>query len=117
MAAKKRIGRPPKSEEDRKAVNFTFRSRGQMRDRLQAAAAASRRSISEEIEYRLENSFREDDRYGGPHLSAVFRLLADHKALLRRRRERSGQKVTGFGTESRKSSPNCSLKNCLGFTP
>jgi Arc-like DNA binding domain len=81
MAAKKRIGRPPKSEEDRKAVNFTFRSRGQMRDLLQAAAAASKRSISEEIEYRLQNSFREEDSYGGPRLSAVFRLLADYKAL------------------------------------
>lgn len=46
MTAKKRIGRPPKAKEDRKAVNFTFRSRGEMRERLQAAAAASGRSIS-----------------------------------------------------------------------
>jgi Arc-like DNA binding domain len=81
MAAKKRIGRPPKSEEDRKGVNFTFRNRGQMRERLQEAAAASKRSISEEIEHRLEDSFRNEDIYGGPHLSAVFRLLASHKAL------------------------------------
>jgi hypothetical protein len=81
MSGKKRIGRPPKSEEDRRDVNFTFRSRGQMRERLKTAADAARRSISEEIEYRLENSFREDDRYGGPYLSAVFRLLADYKAL------------------------------------
>jgi hypothetical protein len=83
MAPKKRIGRPPKSEEDRKAVNFTFRSRGQMRDLLKAAAAASGRSISEEIEYRLQNSFREDDSYGGPHLSAVFRVIANSIALLK----------------------------------
>jgi aminopeptidase N len=60
MAAKKR-GRPPKAKEDRKAVNFTFRSRGQMRDLLKAAAAASKRSISEEIEYRLERSFRQQE--------------------------------------------------------
>jgi Arc-like DNA binding domain len=83
MAPKKRIGRPPKSEEDRKAVNFTFRSRGQMRDLLKAAAAASGRSISEEIEYRLQNSFREDDSYGGPRLSAVFRVIANSIALLK----------------------------------
>src|SRR5262249_31991569 len=61
MAAKKRIGRPPKSEEDRKAVNFTFRSRGQMRERLREAATASRRSISEEIEHRLERSFQQQE--------------------------------------------------------
>jgi predicted HicB family RNase H-like nuclease len=61
MAAKKRIGRPPKAEEDRKAVNFTFRSRGQMRERLQAAAIAVGRSISEEIEFRLERSFWQEE--------------------------------------------------------
>jgi predicted HicB family RNase H-like nuclease len=61
MAAKKRIGRPPKAKEDRKAVNFTFRSRGQMRERLQAAAIAVGRSISEEIEFRLERSFWQEE--------------------------------------------------------
>jgi predicted HicB family RNase H-like nuclease len=64
MAAKKRIGRPPKAEEDRKAVNFTFRSRGQMRERLQAAAIAAGRSISEEIELRLERSFWQEEIEG-----------------------------------------------------
>jgi hypothetical protein len=83
MAAKKRIGRPPKAKEDRKAVNFTFRSRGQMRERLQTAAMASGCSISEEIERRLEESFRTEDLYGGPHISAVFRILANHIALAR----------------------------------
>jgi predicted HicB family RNase H-like nuclease len=60
MAAK-RIGRPPKAEEDRKAVNFTFRSRGQVRERLQAAADGARRSVSEEIEIRLERSFWQEE--------------------------------------------------------
>ena len=64
MSAKKRIGRPPKAKEDRKAVNFTFRSRGQMRERLQAAAIASGRSISEEIELRLERSFWREEIEG-----------------------------------------------------
>jgi hypothetical protein len=78
MAAKKRIGRPPKAKEDRKAVNFTFRSRGPMRERLQAAATASGRSISEEIERRLEQSFQADELYGAPRISAVFHILASH---------------------------------------
>jgi hypothetical protein len=51
MTAKKRTGRPPKGEEDRKDVNFTFRSRRQMRERLKAAADGARRSVSEEIEF------------------------------------------------------------------
>jgi len=61
MAAKKRIGRPPKAKEDRKAVNFTFRSWGQMRERLQTAAIAAGRSVSEEIEFRLEKSFWQEE--------------------------------------------------------
>jgi|SRR5262245_9881889 len=77
MARKKRIGRPPKPVEDRRAVNFTFRSRPQMRDRLQAAAIESRRSISEEIEHRLDQSFTED------RLSAIFLGGADTAKALR----------------------------------
>jgi hypothetical protein len=61
MSGKKRIGRPAKSEEDRRDVNFTFRSRGQMRERLKTAADAARRSISEEIELRLEKSFWQEE--------------------------------------------------------
>jgi hypothetical protein len=85
MAAKKRIGRPPKAKEDRKAVNFTFRSRDQMRERLEAAAAASGRSISEEIEFRLNQSF-EDERLsdaflGGNDTAKVLQLMANAMRL------------------------------------
>jgi hypothetical protein len=76
-----KIGRPPKREGERLSKNRTFRVRGTLDEQLAAAAQEAGRSVSEEIEYRLENSFREDDRYGGPHLSAVFRLVADYKAL------------------------------------
>jgi|EndMetStandDraft_3_1072993.scaffolds.fasta_scaffold112818_4 hypothetical protein len=80
MAVKKRIGRPPKAKEDRKAKNFTFRGRHQMWERLQAASADSGMSISEEIERRLEDSFRTEDIYG-PELSPIFRILAGRIAL------------------------------------
>ena len=59
MAKRKRVGRPPKPAKERKTVNFTFRSRGELRDQLRDAAAVSGRSISEEIEYRLNQSFRD----------------------------------------------------------
>src|SRR5262245_16683392 len=83
MARKKqsKIGRPPKREGERLSKNRTFRVRATLDEQLAAAAKQSGRSVSEEIEHRLENSFQEDDRYGGPHLSALFRLLADYKAL------------------------------------
>jgi hypothetical protein len=58
MAKRKRIGRPPKPVEERKNVNFTFRSRGELRDWLRDAAAPENRSISEEIEKRLYESFQ-----------------------------------------------------------
>src|SRR5947209_2482456 len=58
MAKRKRIGRPPKPAKERKSVNFTFRSRGELREQLRRAAEVSGRSISEEIEYRLDQSFR-----------------------------------------------------------
>jgi hypothetical protein len=80
MAVKKRIGRPPKAKEDRKAKNFTFRGRHQMWERLQAASADSGMSISEEIERRLEDSFRTEDIYG-PEISPIFRILAGRIAL------------------------------------
>jgi hypothetical protein len=58
MKAKKvKRGRPPVAENQKKTVNFTFRSRSELRDALAAAAAANDRSISEEIERRLVDSF------------------------------------------------------------
>jgi hypothetical protein len=59
MAKRKRVGRPLKPAKNRKSVNFTFRSREGMREQLRTAAAVSGRSISEEIEYRLVQSFRD----------------------------------------------------------
>ena len=61
-AGKKRPGRPPKTDAERKSRNLTFRSRGDLRDRLQEAAQRSGRSLSEEIEYRLWKSIVDDDK-------------------------------------------------------
>jgi Arc-like DNA binding domain len=52
-------GRPPIPEADRKRANLTFRTRSGMREKLEAAAAQSGRSVSEEVEYRLERSFQQ----------------------------------------------------------
>jgi hypothetical protein len=75
----KRLGRPPKPEEDRKGANLTFRVRKNLRDRIAAAARESGRSISEETEYRVESTFRDEDvairSLGGPYASFVIRPI------------------------------------------
>lgn len=53
----KRRGRPPIPEEERKGANLTFRTRGSLRLQLEAAAQEAGRSVSEEIEHRLQISF------------------------------------------------------------
>jgi hypothetical protein len=62
---KKRIGRPPKPAAERKERNFTFRTRPELRAQLTEAAAKSGRSISEEIEYRLDRTFMTDELSDG----------------------------------------------------
>lgn len=59
---RKRMGRPPKAPEKGRRQNYTFRMSDETRDRVIAAAAASGRSMSEELEWRVEESFREEDR-------------------------------------------------------
>jgi hypothetical protein len=55
MAAKKNVGgRPPRHPGERLSKTRTFRVRGGLDEYLQAAAATSGRSVSEEIELQLE---------------------------------------------------------------
>jgi len=85
MARKKqsKLGRPPKHEGERLSKNRTFRVRGTLDEQLEAAAQKAGRSVSEEIERRLADTFRTEDTYGGSHISAVFRLIVDSIALLK----------------------------------
>jgi hypothetical protein len=59
MAKRKRTGRPPKPAEERKSANLTLRVRAGTLEQLRALAAVNGRSISEEAEYRLVQSFRD----------------------------------------------------------
>jgi len=58
--AKKKPGRPRKPKDQRRSKNRTFRVRGQLDEFLVARADESGRSVSEEIEARLERSFYMD---------------------------------------------------------
>jgi DNA-binding NarL/FixJ family response regulator len=72
----KRRGRPPKPTEERKSGNLTFRTRGDLRAKLDAAATASGRSVSEEIERRLERSFDHDEM-----VSSVIETIEENSRL------------------------------------
>ena len=55
-------GRPPKAPEKGKRQNYTFRLHDSTRERLLATADAANRTLSEEIEYRVEKSFEQEER-------------------------------------------------------
>jgi hypothetical protein len=55
------MGRPPKAPEKGKRQNYTFRMSDADRDKLVEAAEANGRSMSEEIERRVEESFKQTD--------------------------------------------------------
>jgi hypothetical protein len=57
VARKKKAGRPPRHAGEHLSKNRTFRVWDKLDDQLQAAAEHSRRTVSAEIEYRLEQSF------------------------------------------------------------
>ena len=80
MASRKRIGRPPKPAKARKSVNFTFRSRGDMRQKLRDAAALGGRSISEEIERRLDLSFQQE-QMAMEAVKAALKLLLEEREV------------------------------------
>jgi hypothetical protein len=61
-AKPRRRGRPPLPDSERKGgSNITFRARESLRERLANAAELVERSISEEVEHRLNQSFTERD--------------------------------------------------------
>ena len=74
---KKRRGRPPKSAEDRKGGNLTFRVRDGMRERLEASARARGVSISEDVEKRIERTFDFDYLLGDNETALVLRSIGN----------------------------------------
>jgi plasmid stability protein len=77
-------GRPPLSPEQRKRNNVTLRLRDELKQQLEARADASGRSLSEEMEFRLENSLKYEHvaadiyrSFGGLENFAVARVLSE----------------------------------------
>lgn len=68
MTETKKRGRPPKPVAERRRHNQTFRCNDEMLARLQAEADRNQRSISEEVERRLERSFENTAAVDAPEV-------------------------------------------------
>ena len=76
-----RRGFPPRGEFTNKSAVLSTRIRADTRAALEKAAKASKRSLSQEIEFRLRRSFSEDktltERFGNRRTYRLFQLAAD----------------------------------------
>ena len=94
IGASKRRGRPSLPSDQGKRAHFTTRLRTGLKKSLEAEAANAGRSLSEEIEFRLERSFADQDAlneaFGGAHNLAVMRVAGTAIAAIERLRELVG---------------------------
>ena len=74
-----KMGRPPLPPGERRGASMGFRPTPQIRAKLEQAAHENGRSMSQEVEARLEASFLDEEardrEMGGKELHALFRLL------------------------------------------
>ena len=79
----KKLGRPKKRPDERKSRPISFRITEDLRDRLEVSRTQGEqvRTLSQEIEFRLGQSFTEaeriDDLFGGWVVATMFRAAAD----------------------------------------
>ena len=66
------LPRRRKPQDEFKRTKTSMRLRAEILDYLAAQAASSRRSLSEEIDHRLETSRLADDAWGGPRVVAYY---------------------------------------------
>ena len=72
-----------------KRAPLNMRTTQEVRERLEKAAADSGRSLVQEVEVRLEQSFLEEDALGGMQFRALFRLLGNAAVLIERKTGKS----------------------------
>jgi hypothetical protein len=62
-ATKQRRGRPSLPLEERKRYPLNMRATKELREKMEGAAHVSGRSLAQEVEFRLERSFMDDERF------------------------------------------------------
>lgn len=85
-ASRSKTGRPLLPPEKRRGASMGFRPTPNIRVRLEEAAAINNRSLSGEIEARLEGSFDREEQFyqalGGRHNVALVQILGSSVALV-----------------------------------
>ena len=81
---KAKRGRPPLKDERKRRVNVTIRLTDAVKRKLQAIAEKTGHSLSEEIESRLDESFRLEAEFGSRERMAQFKALASLEQSLTR---------------------------------
>ena len=85
-ASRSKTGRPLLPPEKRRGASMGFRPTPNIRVRLEEAAAINNRSLSGEIEARLEGSFDREEQFyqalGGRHNVALVQILGSSVALI-----------------------------------
>ena len=77
----KRIGRPVKKPKPRTRVSLGLKVTPRIKTKLDAAARSSGRTQSQEAERLLEQSFSEEDAFGGPEIRQIAYLMASAFAI------------------------------------
>jgi hypothetical protein len=84
-----RRGRPPLKSGEAKRASFNTRLRNALKEHLEESARAAGRSLSEEIESRLERSFDRTEALGGLEYEALFQMMAAAARVIEARLARS----------------------------
>ncbi len=85
VASRRKPGRPPLPPGEGKKVPLNMRTTRAIRGRLESAAGRSGRSLVHEVEYRLEQTFRDEDALGGRECYALFRMMGAAADLIEAR--------------------------------
>ena len=70
----RKVGRPSKGDKAKRAP-LNMKTTPQLRDRMQRAADANGRALTQEVEARLDRSLDRDDQFGGQHVATFVDLL------------------------------------------
>ena len=84
-----KMGRPPLAPGKRRGPSMGFRPTPAVRAKLEEAATANGRSMSQEVEERLGHTFKEDEALGSMGLRALLLLFRTTAALVEQRTGKS----------------------------
>jgi hypothetical protein len=70
----RKVGRPSKGDKAKRAP-LNMKTTPRLRERMQRAADANGRALTQEVEARLDRSLDRDDQFGGQHVATFVDLL------------------------------------------